>query len=88
MERSEEFVNWTPSLLGTQRPDIDGFYRAKTSDTDNERPRNRASFERIPAAAVLESIAIAIEIAPRWPAAGSADTRLSESCLHLELHGT
>jgi hypothetical protein len=23
-----------------------------------------------------------------WPAAGSVDTRLSESCLHLELHGT
>jgi hypothetical protein len=23
-----------------------------------------------------------------WPAAGSVDTRLSESRLHLELHGT
>ena len=23
-----------------------------------------------------------------WPAAGSVDTRLSESCLHFELHGT
>ena len=23
-----------------------------------------------------------------WPAPGSVDTRLSESCLHFELHGT
>ena len=64
MERGEEFVNWTPSFLGTQEPDFDGFYRAKSSDTNNERPRNRAGFEPVAAAAVLESIAIAIEIAP------------------------
>ena len=60
MERGEEIVNWTPSFLGTPRPDFDGFYRAKASDTDDERPRNRAGFERIAAAAVLESISMAI----------------------------
>jgi very-short-patch-repair endonuclease len=64
MERGEEFVNWTPSFLGTARPDIDGFYRAKTFDTNNERPRNRAGFEPIAAAAVLETVLIAMEIAP------------------------
>lgn len=62
--RAEEFANWTPHILGTQRPDFDGFYRAPSFDTDNERPRNRASFEPIAAAAALESIAIAMEIGP------------------------
>jgi very-short-patch-repair endonuclease len=62
MERSEEFVNWTPSFLGTQRPDFDGFYRAPSSDTDSERSRNRAGFEPIAATAAFESIAIAKEI--------------------------
>ncbi len=67
MERAEEFANWTPSFLGTQRPDFDGFYRAKPSDPDNARPRNRAGFEPIEAAATaaFESIAITTEIAPR-----------------------
>jgi very-short-patch-repair endonuclease len=79
MERGEEFVNWTPSLLGTQRPDIDGFYRAKTSDADNERPRNRAGFEPIAAAAraALEAIATAMEIAPRCDSEIEIDLAIS-----------
>jgi very-short-patch-repair endonuclease len=65
MERGEEFVNWIPSFLGTQQRDFDGFYRHKTTEAGNDRPRNRAGFEPIAFAAVLESIEIAIEIAPR-----------------------
>jgi very-short-patch-repair endonuclease len=62
--RGEEFANWTPSFLGTQRPDFDGFYRASSSDAVSERPRNRAGFEPIAAAAAFESAAIAKEIGP------------------------
>jgi very-short-patch-repair endonuclease len=60
--RGEEFVNWTPSFLGTQQPDIDGFYRHV--EIGDERPRNRSGFEPIavPAAGVLDSLAIAMEI--------------------------
>ena len=62
--RAEEFANWIPHFLGTQRSDFDGFYRAPSPDTENERPRNRGGFEPLPIAAVLESIAIAKEIGP------------------------
>jgi very-short-patch-repair endonuclease len=61
--RGEEFLNWTPSFLGTQQPDFDGFYRHSPVEID-ERPRNRGGFEPIavPAAQFLDSIAIAMEI--------------------------
>jgi very-short-patch-repair endonuclease len=60
--RSEEFVNWSPSFLGTQQPDFDGFYRHRPVEIDDERPRNRGGFEPIAAAGFLDSIAIAMEI--------------------------
>jgi very-short-patch-repair endonuclease len=62
--RGEEFVNWTPSFLGTQQPDFDGFYRHRPVEIDDERPRNRGGFEplAVSAARVLDSIAIAMEI--------------------------
>jgi very-short-patch-repair endonuclease len=62
--RGEEFVNWTPSLLGTQQPDFDGFYRQRPVEINHERPRNRGSFGPVAvlATGVLDSIAIAMEI--------------------------
>jgi very-short-patch-repair endonuclease len=62
--RGEESANWTPSFLGAQQPDFDGFYRTRPLDIDEERPRNRGGFEPIavPAAGVLDSIAIAAEL--------------------------
>ena len=60
--RGEEFVNWTPSFLGTQQPDFDGFYRAV--EIDDGWPKNRGIFEpvAVPAARVLNSAGIAKEI--------------------------
>jgi very-short-patch-repair endonuclease len=65
--RGNEFANWTPSYLGAQQPDFDGFYRHRPPEIDNERPRNRGGFEPIavPAAGCLDSIAIAMEIESR-----------------------
>jgi very-short-patch-repair endonuclease len=62
--RGEEFTNWTPNFLGTQQPDFDGFYRHRPVEIDDERPRNRGGFEpvAVPAAGVLDSISIAMEI--------------------------
>jgi very-short-patch-repair endonuclease len=62
--RGEEFMNWTPSFLGTQQPDFDGFYRHRPVEIDDDRPRNRGGLEPIavPAARFLDSIAIAMEI--------------------------
>jgi very-short-patch-repair endonuclease len=62
--RGDEFVNWTPSFLGTQLPDVDGIYRHRPVEIDDERPRNSGGFEpvAVPAAGVLDSIAIAVEI--------------------------
>src|SRR5438105_1074777 len=47
-----------------QLPDFDGFYRAKSPDADDARPRDRGGFQPIPILAALESIAIAQEIGP------------------------
>jgi very-short-patch-repair endonuclease len=62
--RGEGFVNWSPSSLGTQQPDFGGFYRHRPVDIDDERPRNRGGFEPIavPAAGLLDSSAVAMEI--------------------------
>jgi hypothetical protein len=45
--RGEEFMNWTPNFVGTQQPDFDGFYRHRTVEIDDERPRNRGGFEPV-----------------------------------------
>jgi very-short-patch-repair endonuclease len=62
MERGEQFTGFIPSHLGTQAPDLDGFYRAKAPDADDARPRDRSGFQPIAISSVLESIAIAQEI--------------------------
>jgi hypothetical protein len=62
MERGEEFLNFIPNHLGTQLPDFDGFYRARFPDAEDVRPRDRGGFQPLSIAAVLETIAIAMEI--------------------------